>query len=203
MTKKYPVFIIGAATLLTLTPYGVIKAQTQKAQVQIAPPEQLNPDRVTAAELRARLAESKAKHPLLHQRLLPTKMKRDSLVRLNHNIEAGIKMKQNGTNTFILRANNNETKTLWGNVLFDNTWGDNVEYGMYKFDTKSPITTTKEFADDFCRATGSGAWIDNELYYVMYQNMWGHRHDLPLQVQYRYMDSGIGETTHRLFSRSE
>lgn len=100
-------------------------------------------------------------------------MKRDSLVRLNHNIEAGIKMKQNGTNTFILRANNNETKTLWGNVLFDNTWGDNVEYGMYKFDTKSPITTTKEFADDFCRATGSGAWIENELYYVMYQNMWG------------------------------
>ena len=38
MTKKYPLFIIGAATLLTLTPYGIIKAQTQKAQVQIAPP---------------------------------------------------------------------------------------------------------------------------------------------------------------------
>ncbi len=175
MTKKYPLFIIGAATLLTLTPYGIIKAQAQKAQSlasSVTPPESLNPHKVTPAELRARLAESKAKHPLLHKRLLPTKVKHDSIVRLNRNIEAGIKMKQADKNNFILRANNDEGKTLWGNVLHDSSWGDYVEYGMYSFDTKTR-TTKKLFTDEFCRATGAGAWIENELYFVMYQNFWG------------------------------
>lgn len=136
MTPKYPMYAIGAA-LLSLAPYGFAKAQAQKLASFIT---STPAHKVTAAELKARLAESKAKHPLLHQRLLPTKAKHDSIVRLNRNIEAGIKMNQAGKNTFILRANNGETKTLWGNVLFDSTWGDNVEYGMYSFDTKTRAT---------------------------------------------------------------
>ena len=170
MTPKYPMYVIGAA-LLSLAPYGFAKAQAQKLSsfINSTPP---SAHKVTAAELKARLAEAKAKHPLLHQRLLPTKVKHDSIVRLNRNIEAGIKMNQAGKNTFILRANNGETKTLWGNVLFDNTWGDNVEYGMYSFDTKTRATK-KLFGDDFCRATGAGSWIENELYFVMYQSFWG------------------------------
>ncbi len=170
MTPKYTMCVIGAATLLSLTPCSFAKAQAQQLASFISTP---TAHKVTAEELKARLAESKAKHPLLHQRLLPTKAKHDSIVRLNRNIEAGIKMGQAGKNPFILRANNDETKTLWGNVLFDNTWDDNVQYGMYSFKTKAPITTTKLFGDDFCRATGAGAWIENELYFVMYQNFWG------------------------------
>ncbi len=175
MKRKYPLFIIGTATYLTLTPFGILKAQAQRTQSQMqmeVASLTAKAHKVTSAELKKRQAESKSKHPLLHQRLLPTKVKRDSLVRLNRNIESGIKMKQAGKNNFIIRANNNETKTLWGNVLFDNTWGDYVQYGMYSFNTKAPITTSKLFGDDFCRATGSGAWIENELYFVMYQNFW-------------------------------
>ncbi len=162
--------IAGVASLLAIAPCGVTQALAQQAGLTPS----VNPHKVTPAELKARLAESKAKHPLLHQRLLPTKVKRDSIVRLNRNIEGGIKMKQQaGKNSFILRANNDETKTLWGNVLFDNTWGDYVQYGMYSFKTKAPVSTSKIFGDDFCRATGAGAWIGNELYFVMYQNFWG------------------------------
>lgn len=176
MTRKYPLFVIGTSVFLTLTPFGILKAQAQRAQNQMqqaVSSQFANPHKVTPEEIKSRLAESKAKHPLLHQRLLSTKVKRDSLVRLNRNIESGIKMKQAGKNSFILRANNDETKTLYGNVLFDNTWGDNVEYGMYSFKTKAPVTTSKVFGDDFFRATGAGAWIENELYFVMYQNFWG------------------------------
>ena len=51
----------------------------------------LAPMKLTPAERKAKLAESIAKHPLLHKRLVPQTAKRDSLVRLNRNIEAGIK----------------------------------------------------------------------------------------------------------------
>ena len=174
MTRKYPLFVIGTSVFLTLTPFGILKAQAQRAQKQQMVSSQFaSPHKVTPEEIKARVAESKAKHPLLHQRLLPTKVKRDSIVRLNRNIESGVKMKQAGKNSFMLRANNGETKTLWGNVLFDKTWGDYVEYGMYSFDTKAPVTTSKLFGDDFCRATGAGAWVGNELYFVMYMSIYG------------------------------
>lgn len=167
-------FIIGAAMLLTLTPYGVVKAQAQKAQAQKVQTLKEQAQKLTPAQRKERLKQWKNQHPLLAQRMMPTHAKRDSLVRLNRSIEAGIKMKQTAKNSpFILRANDNSTKTLWGNVLFDDTWGDQVAYGMYSFNTKAPITTKKEFTDDFCRATGAGAWIDDNLYFVMYQNFWG------------------------------
>ena len=135
--------------------------------------EMLAPMKLTPAERKAKLAESVAKHPLLHKRIMPTMAKRDSLVRLNRNIEAGIKMKQTKALP-ILRANDKKAKTFWGNVLFDNTWGaETPEYGMYSFTTDAPITVKKHFQDDFFRATGAGAWIEDDLYFVMYQNFWG------------------------------
>lgn len=76
----------------------------------------LAPMKLTPAERKAKLAESIAKHPLLHKRLVPQTAKRDSLVRLNRNIEAGIKVKQSSALP-ILRANDEKAKTLWGNVL--------------------------------------------------------------------------------------
>lgn len=76
----------------------------------------LAPMKLTPAERKAKLAESIAKHPLLHKRLVPQTAKRDSLVRLNRNIEAGIKTKQ-APSLPILRANDEKAKTLWGNVL--------------------------------------------------------------------------------------
>ncbi len=198
MARKFPLFIIGTATYLTLTPFGILKAQAQKAQSSmqtVVASQMANAHKVTPAELKERQAEARAKHPLLYQRLLPTKVKRDSIVRLNRNIETGIKMKQNGKNNFILRANNKETKTLYGNVLFDNTWGDNVEYGMYSFDTEAPITTNKLFTELFCRATGSGAWIENELYFVMSQEIYG----VSMVYLYKYnTDTWTAEVEKRL-----
>lgn len=133
----------------------------------------LAPMKLTPAERKAKLAESIAKHPLLHKRLVPQTAKRDSLVRLNRNIEAGIKTKQ-APSLPILRANDEKAKTLWGNVLFDNSWGaETPEYGMYSFSTETPIKVKKQFLDDFFRATGAGAWIEDDLYFVMYQNFWG------------------------------
>lgn len=72
----------------------------------------LAPMKLTPAERKAKLAESIAKHPLLHKRLVPQTAKRDSLVRLNRNIEAGIKTKQ-APSLPILRANDEKAKTLW------------------------------------------------------------------------------------------
>lgn len=168
MAKNYPLMIAGVASLLTLAPYGVAQALAQK----VTPPVSLKPGKVTPAELKARLAESKAKHPLLHQRIMPSFAKRDSIVRLNHSIAPGVKMQQ--TPGLILKSNNEAVKTLWGNVLYDNTWDDyTTAYGMYKFETKAPISVSKQFGDDFFRATGAGAWLEDALYYVMYQSFWG------------------------------
>lgn len=72
----------------------------------------LAPMKLTPAERKAKLAESIAKHPLLHKRLMPQTAKRDSLVRLNRNIEAGIKTKQ-APSLPILRANDEKAKTLF------------------------------------------------------------------------------------------
>ena len=174
MQNKIPFMAFGVAASMLLLP---LSAEAQKEAQRL---QESNPSyglqaatKLTPAERKAKLAEYKAKHPLLHQRLVPKTMKRDSLVRLNRNIEAGIKMKQN-ENNFIVRANNAETKTLWGNVLYDNSWGEEApEYGMYSFDTKSPIKVQKQFLDDFFRATGAGAWLEDDLYFVMYQNFWG------------------------------
>lgn len=64
--------------------------------------------------------------------------------------------------------------TFWGNVLYDATWGaETPEYGIYTFGTEAPISVKKQFQDEFFRATGAGAWIEDNLYFVMYQNFWG------------------------------
>lgn len=76
----------------------------------------LAPMKLTPAERKAKLAESIAKHPLLHKRLVPQTAKRDSLVRLNRNIEAGIKTKQ-APSLPILRAND-EKPRLYGVMCF-------------------------------------------------------------------------------------
>lgn len=164
----------GVAASLSLLPLNA-QAQDNKLEHKGAnlTSEMLAPMKLTPAERKAKLAESVVKHPLLHKRIMPTMAKRDSLVRLNRNIEAGIKVKQSSALP-ILRANDEKAKTLWGNVLFDNTWGaETPEYGMYSFTTDAPIAVKKQFQDDFFRATGAGAWIEDDLYFVMYQNFWG------------------------------
>lgn len=174
MQNRKTFIAFGVAASVLLLPLGA-EAQQEAQQLQhTSPPYALQKaKKMTPAERKAKLAEYREKHPLLHQRLLPTSVRRDSIVRLNRNAEAGIKMKQNN-NIPILRANNAESKTLWGNVLYDNTWGDEApEYGMYSFDTKSPIKVQKQFLDEFFRATGAGAWLEDDLYFVMYQNFWG------------------------------
>lgn len=164
----------GVAASLSLLPLNA-QAQDNKLEHKGAnlTSEMLAPMKLTPAERKAKLAESVAKHPLLHKRIMPNMAKRDSLVRLNRNIEAGIKVKQSSALP-ILRANDEKAKTLWGNVLFDNSWGaETPEYGMYSFSTETPIKVKKQFLDDFFRATGAGAWIEDDLYFVMYQNFWG------------------------------
>lgn len=129
--------------------------------------------KLTPAERKARMVEYAAKHPLLRQRMMPLRARRDSLVRLNRAAESGIKVKQSA-GLPVLRAATGEAKTLWGNVLYDNTWGEEApEYGLYSFSTESPIKVQKQFLDDFFRATGAGAWLEDDLWFVMYQNFWG------------------------------
>lgn len=72
MTKKYPMFIIGAAMLLTLTPYGVVKAQAQKVQALKDQAQKLTP-----AQRKERMKQWKTQHPLLAERMMPTHAKRD------------------------------------------------------------------------------------------------------------------------------
>lgn len=134
----------GVAASLSLLPLNA-QAQDNKLEHKGAnlTSEMLAPMKLTPAERKAKLAESVAKHPLLHKRIMPNMAKRDSLVRLNRNIEAGIKTKQ-APSLPILRANDEKAKTLWGNVLFDNSWGaETPEYGMYSFSTKTPIKVKK------------------------------------------------------------
>ena len=174
MQNIIPIMAFGVAASLSLLPLNA-QAQDNKLEHKGAnlTSEMLAPMKLTPAERKAKLAESVAKHPLLHKRIMPNMAKRDSLVRLNRNIEAGIKVKQSSALP-ILRANDEKAKTLWGNVLFDNTWGaETPEYGMYSFSTETPIKVKKQFLDDFFRATGAGAWIEDDLYFVMYQNFWG------------------------------
>lgn len=164
---------IGVAASMLLLPLNAKAQDIMSGLKGSNPPSELQaPMKMTPAEREAKMKEYIANHPLLHKRLVPQMVKRDSLVRLNRNIEAGIKTKQSPALP-ILRANDDKAKTLWGNVLFDETWGEAPEYGLYTFTTQAPIAVKKQFIDNFFRATGAGAWIEDDLYFVMYQNFWG------------------------------
>lgn len=77
----------------------------------------------------------------------------------------------------IMRVASEDGRKLWGNVLFDNRWAsvsqDYYAYGWYEFMAKDPVKVKQLYVEDFFRATGSGAWIGNNLYFIMYQNFWG------------------------------
>lgn len=77
----------------------------------------------------------------------------------------------------IMRVASEDGRKLWGNVLFDNRWAsvsqDYYAYGWYEFMAKNPVKVKQLYVEDFFRATGSGAWIGNNLYFIMYQNFWG------------------------------
>lgn len=165
---------IGVAASVLLLPLNAKAQKTPSGLKDSNPPTELRVSKkMTPAERQAKMNEHIAKHPLLHKRLVPQMAKRDSLVRLNRNIEAGIKTKQT-PQVPILRAKDAKPMTFWGNVLYDATWGaETPEYGIYTFGTEAPISVKKQFQDEFFRATGAGAWIEDNLYFVMYQNFWG------------------------------
>ena len=165
---------IGVAASVLLLPLNAKAQKTPSGLKDSNPPTELRVSKkMTPAERQAKMNEHIAKHPLLHKRLVPQMAKRDSLVRLNRNIEAGIKTKQT-PQVPILRAKDAKPMTFWGNVLYDATWGaETPEYGIYTFGTEAPISVRKQFQDEFFRATGAGAWIEDNLYFVMYQNFWG------------------------------
>ena len=165
---------IGVAASVLLLPLNAKAQKTPSGLKDSNPPTELRVSKkMTPAERKAKMNEHIAKHPLLHKRLVPQMAKRDSLVRLNRNIEAGIKTKQT-PQVPILRAKDAKPMTFWGNVLYDATWGaETPEYGIYTFGTEAPISVKKQFQDEFFRATGAGAWIEDNLYFVMYQNFWG------------------------------
>lgn len=165
---------IGVAASVLLLPLNAKAQKTPSGLKDSNPPTELRVSKkMTPAERQAKMNEHIAKHPLLHKRLVPQMAKGDSLVRLNRNIEAGIKTKQT-PQVPILRAKDAKPMTFWGNVLYDATWGaETPEYGIYTFGTEAPISVKKQFQDEFFRATGAGAWIEDNLYFVMYQNFWG------------------------------
>ena len=165
---------IGVAASVLLLPLNAKAQKTPSGLKDSNPPTELRVSKkMTPAERQAKMNEHITKHPLLHKRLVPQMAKRDSLVRLNRNIEAGIKTKQT-PQVPILRAKDAKPMTFWGNVLYDATWGaETPEYGIYTFGTEAPISVKKQFQDEFFRATGAGAWIEDNLYFVMYQNFWG------------------------------
>lgn len=165
---------IGVVASVLLLPLNAKAQKTPSGLKDSNPPTELRVSKkMTPAERQAKMNEHITKHPLLHKRLVPQMAKRDSLVRLNRNIEAGIKTKQT-PQVPILRAKDAKPMTLWGNVLYDATWGaETPEYGIYTFGTEAPISVKKQFQDEFFRATGAGAWIEDNLYFVMYQNFWG------------------------------
>ena len=165
---------IGVVASVLLLPLNAKAQKTPSGLKDSNPPTELRVSKkMTPAERQAKMNEHIAKHPLLHKRLVPQMAKRDSLVRLNRNIEAGIKTKQT-PQVPILRAKDAKPMTFWGNVLYDATWGaETPEYGIYTFGTEAPISVKKQFLDEFFRATGAGAWIEDNLYFVMYQNFWG------------------------------
>ena len=76
-----------------------------------------------------------------------------------------------------MRVASEDGRKLWGNVLFDKSWAsiseDYYAYGWYEFMAKDPVKVKQLYVEDFFRATGSGAWIGNNLYFIMYQNFWG------------------------------
>lgn len=165
---------IGVVASVLLLPLNAKAQKTPSGLKDSNPPTELRVSKkMTPAERQAKMNEHIAKHPLLHKRLVPQMAKRDSLVRLNRNIEAGIKTKQT-PQVPILRAKDAKPMIFWGNVLYDATWGaETPEYGIYTFGTEAPISVKKQFLDEFFRATGAGAWIEDNLYFVMYQNFWG------------------------------
>lgn len=165
---------IGVVASVLLLPLNAKAQKTPSGLKDSNPPTELRVSKkMTPAERQAKMNEHITKHPLLHKRLVPQMAKRDSLVRLNRNIEAGIKTKQT-PQVPILRAKDTKPMTFWGNVLYDATWGaETPEYGIYTFGTEAPISVKKQFQDEFFRATGAGAWIEDNLYFVMYQNFWG------------------------------
>ena len=166
--------VIGVVASVLLLPLNAKAQKTPSGLKDSNPPTELRVSKkMTPAERQAKMNEHITKHPLLHKRLVPQMAKRDSLVRLNRNIEAGIKTKQT-PQVPILRAKDAKPMTFWGNVLYDATWGaETPEYGIYTFGTEAPISVKKQFQDEFFRATGAGAWIEDNLYFVMYQNFWG------------------------------
>ena len=86
---------IGVAASVLLLPLNAKAQKTPSGLKDSNPPTELRVSKkMTPAERQAKMNEHIAKHPLLHKRLVPQMAKRDSLVRLNRNIEAGIKTKQ-------------------------------------------------------------------------------------------------------------
>ena len=177
MTKKYPLSYLGTVALLSLSAIGGANAQVSN-YIKLPDSYQVEKERMTPKQLQERLAEAKAKHPLRYMRVLPSSAvaKHDGLTRINGKASTTQQSAQGISNT-IMRVASEDGRKLWGNVLFDNTWAsvssDYYAYGWYEFMAKKPVKVNQIFTDDFFRATGSGAWIGNNLYFIMYQNFWG------------------------------
>lgn len=177
MKRSKPLFYLGTAALLSLASLGTVSAQ-EVGQAKAPQSLLLQKERLSPNELQARQAENRAKHPLLYQRryLAPSLKSSDGLTRLKDGAPMAVPTAPAVSNR-VMRPAAEDGRKLWGNVLFDNTWAglgtDYTAYGWYEFMAQAPVKVSSVFNFDFLRATGSGAWIGNMLYYVWYQNFWG------------------------------
>lgn len=178
MKEKYPLYYLGTTALLSLATFGSAAAQVSN-YIKLPDSYQVEKERMTPKQLQERQSEAKAKHPLLYLRKLPTQNagKADGLTRLNRKTAGQTAATSPRISNTIMRVAPEDGRKLWGNVLYDSSWAgigsDYTAYGWYEFMSKAPVKVNSVYNFDYLRATGSGAWIGNTLYYVWYQNFWG------------------------------
>ena len=178
MKEKYPLYYLGTTALLSLATFGIAAAQVS-SYIKLPDSYQVEKERMTPKQLQERQSEAKAKHPLLYLRKLPTQNagKADGLTRLNRKTADQTAATSPRISNTIMRIAPEDGRKLWGNVLYDSSWAgigsDYTAYGWYEFMSKTPVKVNSVYNFDYLRATGSGAWIGNTLYYVWYQNFWG------------------------------
>lgn len=167
MTKRLSTLVTGAL-LLSLAFSGQTMAQVDLKQLPVHPrggPEEKTEAQVDLQKTYPAWAPAKMRY-----------VRPDRLRAVPQTVKRTLKNARNTTPPSLLDAP--APMTLWGNVIYQNTWGEEeTHYGFYAFSTAPPITALNLLGEDpTLIANGGSGVVDGVMHSVfldMSLAMWG------------------------------
>ncbi len=173
MNSKLNFIITGATAAMLLLP---VKTDAQKLELGLRssiPASVLQTaKKATPAQQRQLDKKVQAQHPLLFKQRILNRLNTSGL----REVAAGKKISpmQLSPRVPLKAAKYTSGRELWGNVINDNTWGDDKAYGFYSFNAVNNIAVSPLGVNENLIANGGGAVVGDKFYYVNYISFWGY-----------------------------